>query len=92
MGWDKLGSGRSHKFALLALGLVVSLTAFLHTAALAQSSDAAQANNPLADITAFNIQNYYVPKLTDLEDKDADNSFCAMPSRSILRAAHGFCA
>lgn len=42
---------------------------------MAASSDAAQANNPLANITAFNIQNYYVSKLTDLEDKDADNFF-----------------
>ena len=36
---------------------------------------AAQANNPLADITAFNIQNYYVSKLTELDDKTADNFF-----------------
>ena len=27
-------------------------------------SDAAQANNPLADITAFNIQNYYIDEFT----------------------------
>lgn len=31
-------------------------------------SDAAQANNPLADITAFNIQNYYYGDFTGLDD------------------------
>lgn len=35
--------------------------------ALAQS-DAAQANNPLADITAFNIQNYYFGEFTGPSD------------------------
>jgi len=28
------------------------------------SDDAAQANNPLANMTAFNIQNYYIGELT----------------------------
>ena len=28
------------------------------------SSDAAQANNPLADFRAFNLQNYYIPELS----------------------------
>lgn len=33
------------------------------------SADAlAKANNPLADMTAFNVQNYYIPKLTDAPD------------------------
>jgi hypothetical protein len=57
-------------FALVCTGLTS-----VSSPALAQSSDAAQANNPLADITAFNIQNYYVSKLTDLEDDTADNFF-----------------
>ena len=29
---------------------------------------AAQANNPLANITAFNIQNYYIGELTDSDE------------------------
>lgn len=32
------------------------------------ASDAAQANNPLADIRAFNIQNYYIGEFTGAED------------------------
>lgn len=57
---------------LAAFGLVSILAS---APAFGQSSDAAQANNPLADITAFNIQNYYVSKLTDLENRTADNFF-----------------
>ena len=30
--------------------------------------DNAQANNPLANMTALNFHNYYVPKLTDATD------------------------
>jgi len=33
---------------------------------------AAQANNPLASFTAFNIQNYYIPELTELPDNTAN--------------------
>ena len=40
--------------------------------ALAEGSgDAAQANNPLAKTTAFNMQNYYIGELTD-SDEDAN--------------------
>ncbi|MEP1933805.1 MAG: hypothetical protein ABJJ37_21240, partial [Roseibium sp.] len=52
-----------------SVALAVMLAA---TSAFAQSeaaSDAAQANNPLADITAFNIQNYYIGDLTGLGDE-----------------------
>ncbi len=31
----------------------------------AQEENAAQANNPLANMTALNFHNYYIPKLTD---------------------------
>jgi hypothetical protein len=34
----------------------------------AESSAAANANNPLADIQAFNLHNYYVPELSELDD------------------------
>lgn len=37
----------------------------------AQAQDAAQANNPLANMTAFNLQNYYIGDLTDT-DEDAN--------------------
>jgi hypothetical protein len=39
----------------------------------AAASDAANANNPLASITAFNIQNYYVASLSELDDQSANN-------------------
>ena len=37
----------------------------------AATKDAAQANNPLANMTAFNLQNYYIGELTE-SDKDAN--------------------
>ena len=37
----------------------------------AATSDVAQANNPLANFTAFNLHNYYIGELTD-PDKDAN--------------------
>ncbi len=59
-----------HAFVCL-LASVIAAT--LNTAmAIAQDAepsaaqDAAQANNPLADITAFNIQNYYTDEFTGI--------------------------
>ena len=45
----------------------------------AATSDVAQANNPLANFTAFNLHNYYIGELTD-PDKDA-NQFWARFAR-----------
>ncbi|MEP1354324.1 MAG: hypothetical protein ABJX32_19650 [Tateyamaria sp.] len=62
------------KFPILAFVCAVMMCLF-NTKAEAQSdeaSDAAQANNPLADITAFNIQNYYIRELTGPGDFDAN--------------------
>lgn len=54
--------------------MIVSLT-FLSLPAIAQEkstgSDAAQANNPLANMTAFNLHNYYIGELTE-SDEDAN--------------------
>lgn len=36
---------------------------------------AAQANNPLANFTAVNVHNYYIGKLTDLDDEDANQTW-----------------
>jgi len=36
-------------------------------------SDAVDANNPLANFTAFNVQNYYIPELTGSSDPTANN-------------------
>ena len=58
---------------VLALSLVL-----LTTAAMAEdkaddkASEDAQANNPLASFTAFNVQNYYVPQLSELDDQNAN--------------------
>jgi len=45
----------------------------LASPAIAQQSQAeADANNPLASFTAFNVQNYYVPSLTELDGQNAN--------------------
>lgn len=51
-------------------------------AAASKAATAAQANNPLADFTAFNLHNYYIPELSGPVDETA-NSF-------ILRYAKPF--
>jgi hypothetical protein len=48
-------------------------TALRRAKAKPSLSDEADANNPLADFTAFNIQNYYIPKLTGPIDETANN-------------------
>ena len=58
---------RSHS----TINLVAALAALaLHGNACAQeqSADAAQANNPLANFTAVNLQNYYIGELTSPEE------------------------
>lgn len=49
---------------------IVALALLLNGKALAQdqSNAAAQANNPLANMTAFNIQDYYIGDLTESDD------------------------
>jgi hypothetical protein len=70
---------------------------FLLTAADAwsaeQNSSAAQANNPLANMTAFNMQNYYIGDISE-SDKDANQfwlryaqPFSLGESKWLLRAS-----
>ena len=40
----------------------------LHAEQPTEASAAAQANNPLANMTAFNLQNYYIGELTESDD------------------------
>lgn len=47
-------------FGILLLGLILGLSE-----TKAQESNAAQANNPLANMTALNFHNYYIPKLSN---------------------------
>jgi hypothetical protein len=57
---------------LTALSLILIMVIGLHHAyaddAEKAAQAAAQANNPLADLTAFNIQNYYIGRLTETDD------------------------
>ncbi|WP_281543213.1 hypothetical protein [Maribacter aestuarii] len=54
------------KYLLLVWILLgASLTSLVAQEQDRSRSSGAQANNPLANMTAFNIHNYYIPKLTD---------------------------
>jgi len=57
----------STRMKILALSILASLLCLNQIAAqdADEGSSAAQANNPLANMTALNFHNYYVPKLTD---------------------------
>jgi len=63
--------------ALIALLLTVSVHTFAQDGGTGSeqsaAGDAAQANNPLADIRAFNLQNYYIPELSGGVDATANN-------------------
>lgn len=69
----------------MAKGLCATTLATLSLAlpglTIAEDGAAAQANNPLADIKAFNVQNYYIGELTDT-DEDAN--------QMVLRYAQPF--
>ena len=54
--------------------VAAALTAFVigASASVAQSSAEADANNPLASVTAFNIQNYYIDSFTDTSGVDGN--------------------
>jgi len=51
-------------FAPLFLTLLLANGAFAED----QAGAAAQANNPLANMTAFNLQNYFIGELTESDD------------------------
>ena len=51
---------------LVAMLMVLGLTG--EALAQDQSNAAAQANNPLANMTAFNLQNYYIGELTESDE------------------------
>ena len=75
--------------------VILLIIAILYgTCAWAENSgDEAQANNPLANITAFNLQNYYIGELTE-SDEDANQfwlryakPFSVGESSLLLRAS-----
>lgn len=53
---------------ILPLSLVISTSAQDAAESLAGGDAAAQANNPLANLTALNFQNYYIGELTGLNE------------------------
>jgi hypothetical protein len=53
--------------AVLGIALWGALSAIAFAQDQAQGGDAAKANNPLANIKAFNVHNYYVGKLTETD-------------------------
>jgi hypothetical protein len=53
--------------ALLVTALA-TLAGLAHAQDAPSASDVAQSNNPLADVTAFNIHNYYIGKLTETDE------------------------
>jgi hypothetical protein len=58
------------KTAILTTVIVASLITPI--ASGQEMSAEAQANNPLASMTAFNLQNYYIPSLSEMEDQKAN--------------------
>lgn len=85
------------KYKYINKTIIVLLTVIMVygtcTAWAESSGDAAQANNPLANMTAFNLQNYYIGDLTE-SDEDANQfwlryakPFSVSESSWLLRAS-----
>jgi hypothetical protein len=54
------------------------------------AEELARANNPLADVSAFNLQNYYVPELQGLPDQTANTMWLrgiVSLGRTLIRAS-----
>ena len=66
--YNMINSAR-HKYKKHLRGLSIGIFIFLSTSPIWAQNEAAEtlkkANNPLADLTALNFHNYYIPKLTD---------------------------
>ncbi|MCA0403805.1 MAG: hypothetical protein LCH30_08415 [Proteobacteria bacterium] len=78
---------QSIRFAILLCGLIN-----FSTIAIADNNADAQANNPLADMKAFNVQNYYYPSISGFE-QTGDTGWIryAQPiGKFILRASMPF--
>ena len=85
LGWF---GGRTARFFLVAA--ILGCLAAPALAQQASGSDEKQANNPLANKKAFNVQNYYIPDIYDLPDEKANTAWLryVQPiSRWLLRAS-----
>jgi len=72
--------------SVLALVVLTAIGSAPVQAQEASADELAKANNPLADIKAFNVQNYYYAKLWDVDD-DVANTFwfrAAAPTGPVL--------
>jgi len=63
--------GWTHRALLVALAGALAIPA-AHAQAQPSEEDLKKANNPLANLTAFNVQNYYVPEIYGLPDDTAN--------------------
>ena len=61
--------------AHLSLAALLARARPAHAAEEPAAADVAQANNPLANFTAFNLHNYYIGELTDTDGKSGDQFF-----------------
>lgn len=81
---------------VLILGLLVSAAVVCAQEAPKQAIDAstmAKANNPLADMNAFNLHNYYSPSLYSVPNQTANTMFLRgimVAGRQIIRATLPF--
>lgn len=73
-------------FAIFALAAVAYAGYSRPVLAQASADELAKANNPLADMKAFNLQNYYIPKLYGVPDEVANVFWlrAAAPTGRIL--------
>ena len=62
-----------HKINQVLVGVLLFWIVWIHVAYADEAEKAAQANNPLANLTAFNIQSYYIGEVSGTEE--AANQF-----------------
>lgn len=88
----KAAAGLIGRLVGISIAILV-LTLGAESPAAAQEpddADLANANNPLADIKAFNVQNYYIPKLYGVDNEIANTfwfRFAAPTGRVLWRAS-----
>jgi hypothetical protein len=56
------------KIRSILVGTILACVTQYAPASEDAANAAAQANNPLANMTAFNLQNYYIGRLTETDD------------------------
>ena len=77
----------AHRGIAMVATVLCSMPAFAEAQQSAGSNDVAQANNPLANFTAFNVHDYYIGQLTS-PDKDANQIWARFASPFALGDTH----